>query len=121
MAVRRARRSGLADHLGQNIASLRKRRNWTQSQLAERIGVDTETISRFERGATLPSLLTLERLAHALKVPLAELLTESSSRADDQATTLSAWLSDLTEPDRVFVLDIVRKLCQHFRPVRRRP
>ena len=120
MAVRRTRRSGLATHLGRNIAVLRKQRNWTQSQLAERIGVDTETISRFERGATLPSLMTLERLAQSLKVALPELLAESSSRADDQAVTLSAWLDDLSEPDRVFVLDMTRKLCQHLRSPRRK-
>jgi transcriptional regulator with XRE-family HTH domain len=35
----------MARRLGANIAALRKAREWTQSDLAERVGVDTETIS----------------------------------------------------------------------------
>jgi transcriptional regulator with XRE-family HTH domain len=120
MAVRRTTRSALATRLGSNLAALRKKRNWTQADLAERIGVDTETISRFERGATLPALLTLERLAQSMRVSLTELLTESSTRADDQALTLSAWLSDLGESDRLLILDVTKKLCQHLRSSKRR-
>ena len=73
-----------------SIAALRKARNWTQSDLAERVGVDTETISRFERGATLPSLLTLEKISKSLKVGIGELLAESSAQPDALAFTLSA-------------------------------
>jgi transcriptional regulator with XRE-family HTH domain len=120
MAVRRKVRPALAHRLGTGLAAQRKARNWTQAELAERVGVDTETISRFERGAALPSLLTLERLAHAVRVSLAELLTESSVHAGDQALTLSAWLNDLTESDRLVVLDVTKRLCQHLRPGKRR-
>ena len=98
MAVRRKARPALAERLGASLAAKRKSRNWTQAELAERVGVDTETISRFERGAALPSLVTLEKLAHSIRVTLAELLTESSARADDQALALSAWLNDLSDP-----------------------
>jgi transcriptional regulator with XRE-family HTH domain len=120
MAVRRKARSALALRLGTSLAAHRKSRNWTQAELAERVGVDTETISRFERGAALPSLLTLERLAHSVRASLTELLTESSVHADDQALTLSAWLSDLPESDRLVVLDLTKRLCQHLRTGRRR-
>jgi transcriptional regulator with XRE-family HTH domain len=120
MAVRRKAQSTLAAHLGVNIAEQRKKRDWTQAELAERTSVDTETISRFERGAVLPSLLTLERLTHSLRIPLAELLAESSTRPDNQALTLSAWLNDLDEANRLFVLDVTKKLCQHLRPGKRR-
>jgi transcriptional regulator with XRE-family HTH domain len=116
MAVRRkAASSSLALRLGKNLATCRKARHWTQAEFAERVGVDTETVSRFERGAALPSLSTLERLAHVARVSLAELLTESSARPDDQAQTLSAWLSDLGESDRLLVLDVTKRLCQHMR------
>ena len=120
MAARRKVRPALGRRLGISLAAKRKSRNWTQAELAERVGVDTETISRFERGAALPSLLTLERLAHTVRAPLAELLTESSAHADDQALTLSAWLTDLSEQDRVVVLDVTKRLCQHLRSVKRR-
>ena len=76
MAVSR-KSSQLASRLGTSIAERRRALGWTQAALAERIGVDAETISRFERGATLPSLLTLERLSDCLRVRVGELLTES--------------------------------------------
>ena len=105
----------LASRLGASLTERRKALGWTQAALAERIGVDTETISRFERGATLPSLLTLEKLSDCLRVRVGELLTESSTQPDDQATILSAWLADLGEQDRDFVLDLVRRACDHLR------
>jgi transcriptional regulator with XRE-family HTH domain len=120
MAVRRKARPALAQRLGSSLAAKRKSRNWTQADLAERVGVDTETISRFERGAALPSLVTLEKLAHAIRASLAELLTESSAHADDQALVLSAWLNDLAEQDRMLVLDVTKRLCQHLRTGKRR-
>lgn len=105
----------LARKLGANIAARRKARKWSQEDLAERLGVAAETISRFERGATLPSLVTLQRLGQMLKAPLAELLAESSPVPDDQALVIAAWISGLHEDDRDYVLDLVKDACDHFR------
>ena len=60
-------RQQLGKRLGQRIAERRKALGWTQDQLAERLGVDAETVSRFERGVTVPALVTLDRLAGLLK------------------------------------------------------
>lgn len=110
-----SRDSSIARRLGGRVAALRKSRRWTQAALAERVGVDTETISRFERGATLPSLLTLEKLSHCLRVGVGEILAESSSQPDDQAAQVSAWLAELDEPDRQFVMEMMRRACEHLR------
>jgi transcriptional regulator with XRE-family HTH domain len=88
---------------------------WTQDRLGERLGIDAETISRFERGATVPSLPTLDRLARALKSRPADLLSEASAEPTDQAIRLSAWLEGLAERDRVFVVDQVKRFCDHLR------
>jgi len=53
----------LACRLGRNIAAFRQRAGLNQEQLAERIEVEISTLSRYETGATLPSLVTLENLA----------------------------------------------------------
>jgi transcriptional regulator with XRE-family HTH domain len=108
-------RESLAARLGAKIATLRKTRNWTQADLAERVGVDTETISRFERGATLPSLVTLEKISRSLQVGVGELLTETSVQPNDQASMLSSWLAELDEANRAFVVDLVRLTCDHLR------
>lgn len=67
----------LAKRLGANIAERRKLQKRSQAQLAEKLGVATETISRFERGATLPSLVTLQRLGHILRAPITLLLADT--------------------------------------------
>lgn len=100
--------------LGANISERRKKLGWTQAELAERIGVDTETVSRFERGSNLPSLQRLEKLADALKLPLYRLVAASSPRADDQALILNEWISDLTPKDREFALNTLKHLCIHL-------
>ena len=81
----------------------------------ERIGVEPETISRFERGATTPSLQTLEKNSPCLRVRIGELLAETSAQPDDQATKIAAWLAELDEPHRSFVVDIGKRTCDHLR------
>jgi transcriptional regulator with XRE-family HTH domain len=108
-------RSFLAERLGMRIAALRKARNWTQAGLAERVGVETETVSRFERGATLPSLMTLETVSRVLEVGVGELLAETSLHPSDQAQLVSAWLAELGERDRAYVIDLVKRACEHLR------
>jgi transcriptional regulator with XRE-family HTH domain len=98
----------LAKRLGGNIAARRKARRWSQEELAERLGVASETVSRFERGATLPSLLTLQRLGSKLRTPIADLLAEALAAPDDQAATISTWISELPPRDREFLLDLVK-------------
>lgn len=101
--------------LGQRISERRKSLNWTQDQLAERLEVDAETVSRFERGATVPSLVTLDRLAAVLKVSIADLLTDASATPTDQAIRISAWLESLPADDSDYVLEQIKGLCEHLR------
>ena len=100
--------------LGANIAERRKKLGWTQAELAERIGVDTETVSRFERGSNLPSLQRLEKLANALTMPLYRLVAASSPRSDDQSYIITEWISGLTPEDREFTLNTLKQLCVHL-------
>ena len=101
-------------NLGKSIGLKRKQLGWTQANVAEKLELDTETISRFERGVTLPSLLTLQKLAIALNTTTSELLAESSSQPTAQAEIISIWLSKLTEKDRLFVMQLIRRSCEHF-------
>ena len=101
----------LALKMGRAIAVRRQQRQLTQAELAEAIGVEQETISRFERGATLPPLGRLSDIADALSCPLDELLRTGSPRLEDRAQGISRILEKLTEPDRRLVGDIVEQLC----------
>lgn len=105
----------LATKIGSSLAAVRKHIGSTQGELAERIGVEGETISRFERGATLPSLVTLQKLAVALNTTMADLIGEGSPMPNDQAQIVTAWLSGLKTEDRAFMVDMVKHWCAHLR------
>ena len=58
--------SDLERRIGGKITEIRLSKRLTQAQLAEKVGVSIETISRMERGINFPSLKTLENIADAL-------------------------------------------------------
>jgi transcriptional regulator with XRE-family HTH domain len=70
----------LRDKFGKRIKKLRKSREFTQEQLAERISMSTSFISSVERGIDAPSFETLDRLAEALGVNIYELFLFDSNR-----------------------------------------
>ena len=76
------------------------------------IGVEQETISRFERGATLPPLLRLIDLAEIFDVPLDALVRAGSVRLIDQATDIAAAMNKLSEDDRLWVHEWVTGICE---------
>ncbi|MBM6816522.1 helix-turn-helix transcriptional regulator, partial [Olsenella uli] len=60
--------------LGSFIARVRAERGLTQRQLAERLYVSDKTVSKWERGLSLPSVPLLVPLADALGLSISELM-----------------------------------------------
>ena len=60
--------------MGQRLKALRKKKNLSRQELAERADVSREYVRKLEAGLYDPSVGTLQRLAKALGVPLTELL-----------------------------------------------
>ena len=59
---------------GSTIKQLREKRNMTQAELAERIGVSSKTISKWETAKGLPDISLLQPLARALGISVIELM-----------------------------------------------
>ncbi len=59
---------------GKTIRLLREKKNDTQKQLAERLGVSEKTISKWETEKGLPDISLLEPLAKELQISVAELM-----------------------------------------------
>lgn len=104
----------LSLRLARNIAHRRRTLALTQAQLAERLGVDTETLSRFERGKHMPSLLMLERLAKILMTTIAALLEEETQQVDGDALMMAAWLAELSPADRDFARNVLKQCCDYL-------
>lgn len=58
--------------IGERIRQLRKSRDFTQEQLAERTGRSVDAVSNLERGINTPNFNSLVLLGEALDVPLRE-------------------------------------------------
>lgn len=97
--------------LGQHIAEKRRARGMTQQELAERVGIESVTLSRMETGVSLPSIARLADIADALDTRLAELISGVSSYASDQAMEIAESLAPLSAEDRALVIGIVRRLA----------
>ncbi|GAB1394619.1 hypothetical protein MASR1M60_27830 [Rhodocyclaceae bacterium] len=100
--------SSLAVRLGERIKSRRLALRWTQEDLAGRLGVEVNTISRMECGVHLPSLQRLENLAATLDVPIASLLGGASSTLQDQTEQFREILDGLSRQEREHILATAR-------------
>ncbi len=61
--------------LGDRIRKLRKKRGWTQVEMAEKGGVDRSFLADVERGKRNVSILNVELMAKGLKVSLSQLFS----------------------------------------------
>jgi DNA-binding XRE family transcriptional regulator/desulfoferrodoxin (superoxide reductase-like protein) len=59
---------------GLTIKQLREKRNMTQAELADQIGVSSKTISKWETAKGLPDISLLQPLAQALGISVIELM-----------------------------------------------
>lgn len=85
----------------------------TQVDLSELVGVDMETICRFERGKHLPSLMTLKLLATHLGSSVGALLGEDEVGETKSLAQLTPALALLSEEDRDYALQAMHGLCIH--------
>ena len=60
--------------LGNNIAAFRKQNGLTQAELAEKISYSDKAVSKWERGESIPDVITLVMLAETLNVGLGDLI-----------------------------------------------
>ncbi len=78
----------------ENLKILRRQRGLSQQALADRLHVVRQTISKWERGTSVPDAELLIRLAEELDTTVADLLGETISQPSDE-TALSRQLSQL--------------------------
>lgn len=104
----------LAGRVGRAISKQRIRCGLTQEEVAERLGVGNEAVSRIERGIVIPNIARLMEFAAIFSCEAAELLTEVSSRPDDQAIRISQLLKPLSQEDRQLIVDLVERLTKRL-------
>lgn len=107
-------RQELAATVGRIVARHRAAMGITQEQLSLALDVDPITISRFERGVSLPSLLTIQRLCEIFGVSFSQFFAESTEpqTANGESAALQAMLNTLSEEEREFAVDTLKRFCR---------
>ena len=75
-----------------NLKTLRKNKGFTQEELAARLNVVRQTVSKWEKGQSVPDSEMLVRLAEIFEVPVSQLLggpIEQDSQPDALAEQLA--------------------------------
>lgn len=64
-----------------NLVEMRKYRNWSQEELAEKIGVSRQTLSKYETGESLPDIEKCRLLADLFGVTVDDLIRYEKSES----------------------------------------
>lgn len=82
--------------LSDNIKSLRKSRGMTQEELAVRLNVVRQTVSKWEKGLSVPDAEMLQRIAEVLDTSVTELL-DAKPAQEQQEDQIAQQLARLNE------------------------
>ena len=83
--------------IGTNIALYRKRAGLTQAGLAEKLNYSDKAVSKWERGESVPDVLTLFMLAEQFEITINDLLTDPEALPENP-TNLEAAMTKKAYP-----------------------
>ena len=86
--------------IGDKIKKIRREKNLTQKELAQKLGTSPQNLAQYENGKRNPKLKTIRQLADALNVPLYELVTDWRSFSQKEL------LEDFTNDSHVITEEI---------------
>jgi transcriptional regulator with XRE-family HTH domain len=67
--------------LGNRIAELRRGKNITQDEMAEKLNVTAQAVSKWENDISCPDIMLLPKIAQMLSVTVDELLSDQPKKS----------------------------------------
>jgi len=87
------------DKSGKFIAKLRKEKNMTQEQLAEKMGVSINAVSKWERGLSFPDVSLYKKLCEELGINIEELINGEKDKSEEAKE--KAIISTVKEKEKI--------------------
>ena len=84
---------------GKFIAKLRKEKNMTQEQLAEKMGVSINAVSKWERGLSFPDVSLYKKLCKELDINIEELINGEKDKSEEAKE--KAIISTIKETNKI--------------------
>ncbi len=102
-------------NIGQKIKFYRKLKKYTQSELAELVGLNEKQISRIEAGQNYPTYSTFVRLIQALDIDLVEFSVKNDNHSSYLEKELISLIKNSTEKELKIYLDVIKPLRKNLR------
>jgi transcriptional regulator with XRE-family HTH domain len=83
--------------VGKNIRALRHQRNWSQEDVADRLGISIPAFSKIETGVTDINLSRLEQIADIFEVDITRLFSPEIAEVEPQMSSLSIAQKKITD------------------------
>lgn len=103
-------------NIGTKISTLRKEKNWSQGDLAQRIGASREIIGKYERNENLPSIEMVAKMAKAFGVTVDFLIGEGENASYDKETVER--INDIQKMDvdtKSVLFNVIDTYIQNFK------
>ncbi|KAA0894251.1 helix-turn-helix domain-containing protein [Oryzomonas rubra] len=99
--------------LGERIRELRKKRQMSQEQLAEKIQIAAKNLSRIEVGQGYPSLDTLEKISLVLSVEMRDFFDfQHLESAESISASLKSIIDSASEEELKMSIKMIKALIR---------
>lgn len=101
-------------NLGKKVRSWRAKYGWTQEELGYRAGLHPSFVGQIERGTKKISLVTLQKLAKALKLNAGDLLNEKPITYNRSAieNKIAGAVNEQSLDRKKFIWEIIKNLTR---------
>ncbi len=104
----------LKQRVGKVISQRRKRLALTQAQVAEKIGIEQESLSRIEKGITGLKFSRLEDLASVLECTVADFFRNEENSNEEMCSILFEKIDKLSQSEGRFYLEVMEAVLEVF-------
>lgn len=102
----------LARTVGATIAARRKQLGLTQAELAEKLDIGQESLSRMENGQISPKFSRLQSFADALGCSVADLFRSKKDDVHARSATIVDLIQPLSAEGQEAIVNIIAELVQ---------
>lgn len=105
----------IAIMLGNNIATRRRQLGLAQKELAIRLDITQDAMSRMEKGSIAPKLSRLETIAQELQCSVSFLFHSPDAATQELAATMADILATLSQPGQIALMNLVADAARVMR------
>lgn len=100
---------------GENVASARKQKGFSQDELAKKVGTISVTIGRYERNEIKPSIDIATKIADALDMSLDYLVGNSDAVLEKSLVKKITDIQKLPEDDKICIHKMLDAFLRDFK------